>query len=178
MAELTQEEKDNQWREKEIARQETLEHIRVDELVDALEVDEQQKKDVQLIEVTATVPHPTDSRVRLPAERPSITVKGTHGEMEFYVVVGFYDPEDLARRADPGEIFVKVAKQGSDTSVFVDGWAIMVSLALQSGIPWSDIQRKFTNYPYPNLLERITECIDTAIATRRQVIGLTEVETT
>lgn len=124
--------------------------------------------------VTPKDQRPEERRVRLPDSRPSITQKGVHNQMEFYVTVGFYDPEDNDHRADPGEVFVKVAKQGSDTSIFIDAWAVMVSLALQSGVPWSKIKEKFSKYPYPNLVEAIVSCIDTAILVRRQQIGLDE----
>lgn len=123
----------------------------------------------------------THSRRHLPDIRPSITKKGIHGGIEYYVTVGFYestDDEDVeeAMRATPGEVFVKVAKQGSDLSIMVDGWAIMVSLALQMGCPWSKIMEKFTHYPYGNILQCITYSVDEAIKARKAIIGLDEAE--
>lgn len=114
-----------------------------------------------------TVKEPT--RKRLPDTRPAVTHKGGWKRFEFYVTVGFYDNED--DRLDPAEVFVIVAKQGSDTSVFVNGWAVMVSMALQSGVPWAKIHAKFTDSPFENLLDEVCKGIQVAIDERAATIG-------
>lgn len=116
-------------------------------------------------------------RKKLPDLRHAYTHKGTitlpNGEQDFYVTAAFFDdePEHLDRL---GEVFVKVSKYGSDVAVFVDGWAIMVSLALQYGVPWAKISGKFSNYQYPNILQAVTQAIDRIIVERRRDIGLVD----
>lgn len=80
----------------------------------------------------------TDTRIRLPDERDAITHRFLiGGKHKGYITVGFY-PD-----GKPGEIFVKMAQQGSQVSGFADAFAISVSMLLQSGIPLETICNKF-----------------------------------
>jgi ribonucleoside-diphosphate reductase alpha chain len=45
----------------------------------------------------------------------------------------------------PGEVFMKVSKQGSTLSGVMDAFSISVSLGLQHGVPLSTFVRKYTN---------------------------------
>ena len=45
----------------------------------------------------------------------------------------------------PGEIFIKMAKEGSTLSGIIDGFALSVSLALQYGVPLRALVDKFVN---------------------------------
>ena len=45
----------------------------------------------------------------------------------------------------PGEVFMKVSKQGSTLSGVMDAFSIAVSLGLQHGVPLSTFVRKYTN---------------------------------
>jgi ribonucleoside-diphosphate reductase alpha chain len=76
-------------------------------------------------------------REKLPAERESITHKFNVGGHEGYLTVGKY--------ADgrPGEIFIKMAKEGSTLSGIMDGFALSVSIALQYGVPLKALVDKF-----------------------------------
>lgn len=76
-------------------------------------------------------------RHRLPAERNGITHKFTVGDQKGYITVGLY-PD-----GSPGEVFVRIAKEGSTLSGVLDSFAIMVSLALQHGIPLRTLVDKF-----------------------------------
>jgi ribonucleoside-diphosphate reductase alpha chain len=58
-------------------------------------------------------------------------------EVDGYLTTGLYEDGTV------GEIFVKMAKQGSGVSGFVDAWAISVSMLLQVGVPLADIVRRF-----------------------------------
>lgn len=78
-------------------------------------------------------------RRKLPDERKSITHKFSVGGQEGYVIVGMY-PEGA-----PGEIFVKMAKEGSTLSGFMDGLALSVSVGLQYGVPLKALVGKLTN---------------------------------
>jgi ribonucleoside-diphosphate reductase alpha chain len=61
------------------------------------------------------------------------------GEADGYIIAGEY-PEDGI-----GEIFLKVAKQGSTLSGVMDAFAISVSLGLQYGVPLDAYVQKFIN---------------------------------
>ena len=77
------------------------------------------------------------ARKRLPAERKSITHKFTINAHEGYLTVGLYD------NGSPGELFLRMSKEGSTLSGLIDAWATMVSIALQYGVPLDVITSKF-----------------------------------
>jgi len=76
-------------------------------------------------------------RRKLPNERASRTHKFSIGGHEGYLTVGMY--EDGA----PGEIFIKMAKEGSTLSGIMDGFALSVSISLQYGVPLKALIDKF-----------------------------------
>ncbi len=82
---------------------------------------------------------PTTSRARLPRRRRSNTFAFRVADCEGYVTVGEYDD------GRPGEVFMKVSKQGSTLSGVMDAFSIAVSLGLQHGVPLSTFVRKYTN---------------------------------
>ncbi|HLI16562.1 MAG TPA: vitamin B12-dependent ribonucleotide reductase [Acidimicrobiales bacterium] len=85
-----------------------------------------------------SAPAPT-SRARLPRRRRSNTFAFRVADCEGYVTVGEYED------GRPGEVFMKVSKQGSTLSGVMDAFAIAVSLGLQHGVPLSTFVRKYTN---------------------------------
>jgi ribonucleoside-diphosphate reductase alpha chain len=78
-------------------------------------------------------------RRKLPSERSSITHKFAIGGHEGYITVGLYET------GEPGEIFIKMAKEGSTLSGFMDGFALSVSIGLQYGVPLKTLVDKFIN---------------------------------
>jgi ribonucleoside-diphosphate reductase alpha chain len=68
-------------------------------------------------------------RRRLPDERQALTHHFSVGGQEGYVTVGLYED------GQPGELFIKMAKDGSTVSGLMDSFATVVSLALQYGVP-------------------------------------------
>jgi ribonucleoside-diphosphate reductase alpha chain len=78
-------------------------------------------------------------RRRLPSTRPSKTFSFSVGDADGYIIAGEY-PEDGI-----GEVFLKVAKQGSTLSGIMDAFAISVSLGLQYGVPLEAYTQKFIN---------------------------------
>ena len=58
---------------------------------------------------------------------------------EGYITVGLY-PD-----GQPGEIFLKMAKEGSTVSGLMDSFATTVSVALQYGVPLRDLVNKFAH---------------------------------
>ena len=82
---------------------------------------------------------PGTKRRKLPDERSSITHKFSIGGHEGYLTVGMY-PD-----GQPGEIFIKMAKEGSTLSGIMDAFALSVSIALQYGVPLRALVDKFCN---------------------------------
>ncbi len=82
---------------------------------------------------------PRAVRHKLQEERASITHKFNIGGHEGYVTVGLYP------NGDPGELFVKMAKEGSTVSGLMDSFALAVSLALQHGVPLKVFCEKFAH---------------------------------
>jgi ribonucleoside-diphosphate reductase alpha chain len=83
---------------------------------------------------------PNAHRQKLPSERQSITHKFSIGGHEGYITVGLYEDGKT-----PGEIFIKMAKEGSTLSGFMDGFALSVSIGLQYGVPLKALVDKFIN---------------------------------
>lgn len=81
-------------------------------------------------------------RRRLPDERRSVTHKFSVGGSEGYVIVGLY-PDGT-----PGEMFVKMAKEGSTLSGLIDGCAIACSMALQYGVPPTGLFEKLAGMSF------------------------------
>ena len=104
------------------------------ESVDSEEV-EKLRKQLAKAQVEAGLPH----RRRLPAERSAVTHKFDIAGHEGYITVGLY-PD-----GQPGEIFLKMAKEGSTVSGLMDTFATTVSVALQYGVPLKDLVNKFAH---------------------------------
>ena len=82
---------------------------------------------------------PRAVRHRLPEERASITHKFSIAGHEGYITVGLYPNQQ------PGEIFIKMAKEGSTVSGLMDAFATSISLALQHGVPLKVLCEKFAH---------------------------------
>jgi ribonucleoside-diphosphate reductase alpha chain len=78
-------------------------------------------------------------RVKLPDERVARTHKFSIAGHEGYLTVGLYED------GDPGEIFLKMAKEGSTVSGLMDTIATMTSIALQYGVPLKALVDKFSH---------------------------------
>jgi ribonucleoside-diphosphate reductase alpha chain len=78
-------------------------------------------------------------RRKLPSERQALTHRFEVGGHEGYITVGLYED------GTPGEIFVKMAKEGSTVSGLTDSFAIAVSFALQYGVPLDFLVNKFAH---------------------------------
>jgi ribonucleoside-diphosphate reductase alpha chain len=82
---------------------------------------------------------PRAVRHRLPEERASLTHKFGIAGHEGYITVGLYP------NGQPGEIFIKMAKEGSTVSGLMDSFATASSLALQHGVPLKVLCEKFAH---------------------------------
>jgi len=82
---------------------------------------------------------PRAVRHKLKEERMSVTHKFNIGGHEGYIIVGLY-PD-----GEPGEIFIKMAKEGSTVSGLMDSFALAVSISLQHGVPLKLFCEKFAH---------------------------------
>ena len=96
-------------------------------------------------------------RERLPRRRKSATFAFRVADCEGYVTVGEYED------GRPGEVFMKVSKQGSTLAGIMDAFSISVSLGLQHGVPLATYVRKYTNMRFEPA--GITDDPDLRIAT-------------
>jgi ribonucleoside-diphosphate reductase alpha chain len=87
--------------------------------------------------VEATVARPV--RRKLDDERNAITHKFSIAGHEGYLTVGCYED------GQPGEIFLRMAKEGSTVSGLMDTIATMTSIALQYGVPLKALVEKFSH---------------------------------
>jgi len=78
-------------------------------------------------------------REKMPVERDSVTHKFSVGGHEGYLTVGMYED------GRPGELFIKMAKEGSTLSGVMDGLALTISLGLQYGVPLKVFVDKLVN---------------------------------
>ncbi|HEY5946931.1 MAG TPA: vitamin B12-dependent ribonucleotide reductase [Kofleriaceae bacterium] len=99
----------------------------------------EERRLVEALRVRKTRPAgpPMANRYKLPDERASFTHKFSIGGHEGYLTVGLY-PDGT-----PGEIFVRMAKEGSVIAGLMDSFATAISLALQHGVPLHVLIEKF-----------------------------------
>jgi ribonucleoside-diphosphate reductase alpha chain len=81
-------------------------------------------------------------RERLPRKRNSKTFSFRVADCEGYVTVGEYED------GRPGEVFIKVSKQGSTLAGIMDAFSISLSLGLQHGVPLATFVRKYANMKF------------------------------
>jgi ribonucleoside-diphosphate reductase alpha chain len=105
-----------------------------------------QKKDEKKTEAAVALGAPVQrdlfgrqQREKMPTERASVTHKFSVGGHEGYITVGMYEDNR------PGEIFIKMSKEGSTLSGVMDGLALTVSLGLQYGVPLKVFVDKLLN---------------------------------
>jgi len=113
---------------------------------------------------------PAAARKRLSRDRTAAIHKFTVAGHEGYVMVGMYDD------GTPGEIFIKMAKEGSTISGLMDSFATSISIAMQYGVPLSVFCKKFkhlrfepsgwTDNPDMPICQSIMDYIFTWLSTR------------
>ncbi len=81
-------------------------------------------------------------RRRMPTTAVSRRVKFSVGGHEGYLHLGMHEDGSL------GEVFVRMAKEGSTVSGLLDAWATMVSIALQYGAPLETLCEKMVGTTY------------------------------
>jgi len=77
------------------------------------------------------------NRHRLPATRDSVTHKFAIGGFEGYLTIGLFE------NGQPGELFIKMSKEGSTLSGMIQAFCRAFSLALQYGLSLEDAVARF-----------------------------------
>lgn len=115
-------------------------------------------------------------RKRLPETREGLTKKAIVAKMEYYVTVNFY-----TGTATPGEVFIKIAKEGSTVSGLIDALAITISIALQYGVEWEVLGDKYLHTIFEprddlssSLVDGIAQTITKAIEERACLLALSK----
>jgi ribonucleoside-diphosphate reductase alpha chain len=91
----------------------------------------------RIVEKVITVKEPV--RQKLPRNRSSRTFDFRVADCKGFVTVGEYED------GRPGELFMRVSKQGSTLAGIVDAFAISISYGLQFGVPLRTYVETFTN---------------------------------
>ena len=79
----------------------------------------------------------TNERLSLPPTRRSLTHKFMLAGHEGYLTIGLFED------GTPGEIFIKMSKEGSTLSGLIQGFCRAFSLALQFGLPVNEACDRF-----------------------------------
>ncbi|MBC8202232.1 MAG: hypothetical protein H8E91_00215 [Planctomycetes bacterium] len=85
------------------------------------------------------------SRRALPPTHQSVTHKFSINGHEGYLTIGLFDD------GSPGEIFIKMSKEGSTLSGLIQGFCRAFSLAIQYGLPLTDAVERFRNMRFDPL---------------------------
>lgn len=106
----------------------------------------QQDSDSEEIDVTAQnledLLEDRPIRKRLADTRPSLTHKFSVGGHEGYITVGLYED------GSPGEVFLRMSKEGTVVSGLMDSIAVLTSIALQYGVPLESLVNKFSHVQF------------------------------
>src|SRR5690349_4529163 len=97
------------------------------------------KADALPVAMTGVAGKPEPTRRRLPNDRQAICHKFDIAGHEGYLHVGFFED------GTPGEIFIKMAKEGSTISGLMDTIGVLTSMALQYGVPLGVLVSKFSH---------------------------------
>ncbi len=81
---------------------------------------------------------PPSVRIRLPKRRNGFTQEATVGGHKVYIRTGEYEDGSL------GELFIDMHKEGAPLRAWADSFAILTSIALQHGVPLSELVDAFT----------------------------------
>lgn len=84
----------------------------------------------------------SSNRHMLPYRRPSQTFEMMFGQQRtvFSVTIGYYD----RTATEIGEVFISGAKAGSEMDAIARDGAVLLSLAIQHGVPLKTIQHAIT----------------------------------
>jgi ribonucleoside-diphosphate reductase alpha chain len=99
---------------------------------------------------------PKQMRKTLPATHSSVTHKFSVNGHEGYLTIGLFED------GMPGEIFIKMSKEGSTLSGLIQGFCRAFSLAIQYGLPLQEATDRFANMRFEPLGQTSNSKIPTA----------------
>ena len=91
---------------------------------------------------------------RFPDSRSGLTRKIECG-LDIYLTVN-----PLPDGSGPGEVFVKLGKQGTTVSGLMNALAVTISAALQRGVPWNELRDKFLDSTFEPRTDEYTSLVD------------------
>jgi len=109
----------------------------------------------------------TDRRKRLTETRLGITKKAKVAQLEYYITVNFFE-----NTAEPGEVFIKIAKEGSTIAGLIDALCITISIALQYGVKWEILGQKYLQTIFDPRDDKASSLVDGIAKTITQIISL------
>jgi hypothetical protein len=77
------------------------------------------------------------TRTILPARRPHETIRFRHWDLNYVAGIGFLDHE-------PMEVFLNCGKSGTQAETLARDSAVLLSIALQHGVPIEEMQHAIT----------------------------------
>jgi ribonucleoside-diphosphate reductase alpha chain len=95
-------------------------------------------------------------RKTLPPTHTSVTHKFSVNGHEGYLTIGLFED------GMPGEIFIKMSKEGSTLSGLIQGFCRAFSLAIQYGLPLQEATDRFANMRFEPLGQTSNSKIPTA----------------
>jgi len=111
----------------------------------------------------------SNKRRRLEETRIGITRKASVANLEYYITVNFFGDT-----VEPGEVFIKIAKEGSTLSGLIDALCVTISVALQYGVQWEILGEKYLQTIFEprddessSLVDGISKTISEIIKTRK-----------
>jgi hypothetical protein len=110
---------------------------------------------------------PPARRRVLPPRRYAETFLLSHGAQrtEFAITVGYYEPD-----VTPAEVFISGAKAGSEVEAVARDGAVLLSIALQYGVPLEIIKNSITRNEDgrpSTIVGKVIEAMTEAIADQR-----------
>jgi len=111
--------------------------------------------------------HSAKHRKKLETTRQGITKKASVANLEYYLTVNFF-----GNTAKPGEVFIKIAKEGSTVAGLIDALAITISIALQHEVKWEILEGKYLNTIFEPRDDEISSLVDGIAKTISELIEL------
>lgn len=109
-------------------------------------------------------------RTRLEETREGLIKRARVANFEYDITVNFFKDT-----ANPGEVFIKIAKEGSTVSGLADALAIAISIALQSGVKWEVLGNKYLGAIFEprddsssSLIDSFTKSVNELIERRKK----------
>lgn len=119
-------------------------------------------------------------RLHLPDLRNATTMKIRACGFKIYVIVGFDEStqDEVGNPiVRPMEVFVKLAKHGTEVAGLMNALTTIISIALQSGVPWSRLGEKLRHHRfgaedprYSSIIDAVAQAVDTIIEHRCGVV--------